>query len=54
MLKEPYIFLEEPQLLSKETYISCYGVAMVSRLLKMIGLFCRISFFIELFCKRDL
>jgi len=30
-----------------------YGVAM-SRLLKIIGLFCRIVSFIGLFCKRDL
>jgi len=36
----------------KECY---YGVATISRLLKMIGLFCRIQFsFIGLFCKRDL
>jgi len=32
----------------------CYGVASISRLLKIIGLFCRISSFIGLFCKRDL
>ena len=32
-----------------------YGVAAIRRLLKVIGLFCRIwSFFIGLFCKRDL
>jgi len=31
-----------------------YGVATISRLLKIIGLFCRIVSFIGLFCKRDL
>ena len=31
-----------------------YGVATISRLLKIIGLFCRTVSFIGLFCKRDL
>jgi len=31
-----------------------YGVATISRLLKIIGLFCRIVSFLGLFCKRDL
>jgi len=31
-----------------------YGVATINRLLKMIGLFCRIYSSIGLFCKRDL
>ena len=31
-----------------------YGVATISRLLKIIGLLCRIVSFIGLFCKRDL
>ena len=37
-------------------YTGCvsYGVATISKLLKIIGLFCRIVSFIGLFCKRDL
>ena len=35
-----YVFYETQ---STSFYFSCYGVATVSRLLKMIGLFCRIS-----------
>ena len=31
-----------------------YGVATISRLLKIMGLFCRIVCFIGLFCRRDL
>jgi len=38
-----------------ETMCLCYGVATVSRIDQIIGLLCRISsFFIGLFCKRDI
>ena len=38
----------------KDIHGSIYGVAITSRLLKNICLFCRIVSFIGLFCKRDL
>jgi len=40
---------------SASGYLHVYGVATISRLLKIIGLFCRIySFFMGLFCKREI